>query len=98
MITHVQVQVLSLAPKSSGYGAVGSALVWGARGREFKSRYSDQPGLFAPVFLFGFQARRFFFFRFNLFTLNRLFSPFAVTISVYARRLHGSPLYTDTFF
>lgn len=41
MITHVQVQVLSLAPKSSGYGAVGSALVWGARGREFKSRYSD---------------------------------------------------------
>lgn len=26
----------------SGYGAVGSALVWGARGREFKSRYSDQ--------------------------------------------------------
>lgn len=28
--------------KKSGYGAVGSALVWGARGREFKSRYSDQ--------------------------------------------------------
>ena len=27
---------------TSGYGAVGSALVWGARGREFKSRYSDQ--------------------------------------------------------
>lgn len=25
----------------SGYSAVGSALVWGARGREFKSRYSD---------------------------------------------------------
>ena len=28
--------------QQSGYGAVGSALVWGARGREFKSRYSDQ--------------------------------------------------------
>ena len=45
MITHVQVQVLSLAPNKSivsGYSAVGSALVWGARGREFKSRYSDQ--------------------------------------------------------
>lgn len=27
----------------SGYGAAGSALVWGARGRVFKSRYSDQP-------------------------------------------------------
>ena len=27
---------------TAGYGAVGSALVWGARGREFKSRYSDQ--------------------------------------------------------
>ena len=25
----------------SGYGAVGSALVWGARGHGFKSRYSD---------------------------------------------------------
>ena len=26
----------------SGYSAAGSALVWGARGHEFKSRYSDQ--------------------------------------------------------
>lgn len=25
----------------TGYGAVGSALVWGARGREFKSRCSE---------------------------------------------------------
>ncbi len=31
----------------SGYGAVGSALVWGARGREFKSRYSDQQKMIA---------------------------------------------------
>ena len=27
---------------ATGYSAVGSALVWGARGRGFKSRYSDQ--------------------------------------------------------
>ena len=26
----------------SGCGAVGSALDWGSRGREFKSRHSDQ--------------------------------------------------------
>ena len=27
---------------ASGCGAVGSALDWGSRGREFKSRHSDQ--------------------------------------------------------
>ena len=27
----------------SGCGAVGSALDWGSRGREFKSRHSDHP-------------------------------------------------------
>ena len=31
-----------LSCKSSGCGAVGSALDWGSRGREFKSRHSDQ--------------------------------------------------------
>lgn len=29
----------------SGCGAVGSALDWGSRGREFKSRHSDQDDL-----------------------------------------------------
>ena len=31
-----------LSCESSGCGAVGSALDWGSRGREFKSRHSDQ--------------------------------------------------------
>ena len=31
-----------LYPSLSGCGAVGSALDWGSRGREFKSRHSDQ--------------------------------------------------------
>ena len=31
----------------SGCGAVGSALDWGSRGREFKSRHSDQNRLIA---------------------------------------------------
>ena len=43
----------------SGCGAVGSALDWGSRGREFKSRHSDHEksiGLL-PDALFTFQAR-----------------------------------------
>ncbi len=44
MVQYTALTRLDLSSKifTSGYGAVGSALVWGARGREFKSRYSDQ--------------------------------------------------------
>ena len=36
------VELINLNQKSiSGCGAVGSALDWGSRGREFKSRHSD---------------------------------------------------------
>ena len=36
------VKDISRKPLVSGYGAAGSALDWGSRGRGFKSRYSDQ--------------------------------------------------------
>ena len=41
--------------RKSGCGAVGSALDWGSRGREFKSRHSDQEkemGIRPSLFLF----------------------------------------------
>ena len=38
----------------SGCGAVGSALDWGSRGREFKSRHSDQKYKIAFAILYFF--------------------------------------------
>ena len=41
---------LSTLIKISGCSAVGSALDWGSRGREFKSRHSDQTEIIRTTF------------------------------------------------
>ena len=46
---------------ASGCSAVGSALDWGSRGREFKSRHSDQsecPNLGTPIFMHVYHSTR----------------------------------------